>query len=65
MRHRGPSVISASQEHRGTQLSIRNRLLAAFGLMIFLLLTVAGAGGFGVSTAHRDLDRMDTEVQPC
>ncbi|WP_374583991.1 methyl-accepting chemotaxis protein [Ideonella dechloratans] len=46
------------------QLSIRNRLLAAFGLMILLLLMVAGAGGFGVSTAHRGLDRMDTEVQP-
>ncbi|GAB4088565.1 methyl-accepting chemotaxis protein [Hydrogenophaga soli] len=44
------------------QLSIRNRLLAAFGLVLVLVFAVAGVGGFGVVSALNGLERITGQV---
>ena len=44
------------------QLSIRNRLLAAFGFLLVLVLVVAGVGGFGVVSALGGLERVTGQV---
>ncbi|HSW08868.1 methyl-accepting chemotaxis protein [Aquabacterium sp.] len=46
------------------QLSIRNRLFAAFGLLLVLLLAVAAVGGFGVHSARQSTDSLLSQVQP-
>jgi methyl-accepting chemotaxis protein len=47
-----------------TQLSIRNRLFAAFGLVLLLLLAVAAAGGFGAHSARQSLSLLTGQVLP-
>jgi methyl-accepting chemotaxis protein len=47
-----------------TQLSIRNRLFAAFGLLLLLLLGVAAAGGFGAHHARQSLALLTGQVLP-
>ncbi len=47
-----------------SQLSIRNRLFVAFGLLLALLLGVAAAGGFGVISARQSLETLTGRVQP-
>ena len=47
-----------------TQLSIRNRLFAAFGLVLLLLLGVAAAGGFGAHSARQSLGLLTGQVMP-
>ena len=47
-----------------TQLSIRNRLFAAFGLVLLLLLAVAAAGGFGAHSARQSLGLLTGQVMP-
>src|SRR5690349_3069936 len=47
-----------------SQLSIRNRLFAAFGLILVLLLAVAAAGAAGVYSARQSLDIIVGRLQP-
>jgi methyl-accepting chemotaxis protein len=47
-----------------SRLSIRNRLFAAFGLLLVLLLAVAAAGAFGVYGARQSLDVVLGRLQP-
>jgi methyl-accepting chemotaxis protein len=47
-----------------TQLSIRNRLFAAFGLLLALLFAVAAAGGYGLTSARSGLESLTGRVQP-
>jgi methyl-accepting chemotaxis protein len=47
-----------------SRLSIRNRLFAAFGLLLLLLLAVAGAGALGVYSARQSLDVVIGRLQP-
>jgi methyl-accepting chemotaxis protein len=44
-------------------LSIRNRLLAAFGLMLVLLMAVAAVGGVGIVRARHSVDTLINGVQ--
>ena len=47
-----------------TMLSIRNRLLAAFGLMLVLLLAVAAVGGVGIIGTRSSMESLTNAVQP-
>ena len=47
-----------------SRLSIRNRLFAAFGLLLILLLVIAAAGGFSALSARRSLATVTGQVLP-